>query len=66
MERDRQPLLCRNGPFVRFVLTRDIRPQLFKEKHICCLVHAQKATILVPIVCLESMLEREHGVNIGI
>ena len=53
MERDQQPLLCRNWPFERRVLTRDVGPQRFKEQHIRFLVHAQKATIFVLIVCLK-------------
>ena len=54
MERDRQLLLCRNWLSERRVLTRDMGPQSFKEQHICFLVHAQKATIFVLIVCLKT------------
>ena len=53
MERNRQPLLCRNRPSERRVLTRDAGPQRFQEQHIRFLVHAQKATIFVLIVCLK-------------
>ena len=53
VERDRQPLLCRNGPWKRCILSCYMGPQRFEEKHICRLIHKQKATILVLIVCLK-------------
>ena len=55
MERDRQQLLCLNWPSERRVLTRDVGPQRFQEQHICFLVHAQKATIFMLIVCLKKI-----------